>query len=222
MRKKITFLLVVLTFTLCLHAQFKLPELSYAYNALEPSIDAKTMEIHHSKHHNAYITNLNNAIKDTDAASMPIETLMMNISKYSTAVRNNGGGTYNHNFFWTILTPVKDTKPSIGLQKAIDTQFGGIVGLKKELNDAAMKQFGSGWAWLCVGEDGKLFISSTPNQDNPIMDIVAKKGKPIIGIDVWEHAYYLNYQNKRADYLNNIWSVLNWNEISRLYDLAVK
>lgn len=220
-KNKLTLLIIMLQ-SLALGAQFKLPELPYAYTALEPNIDAKTMEIHHSKHHNAYVNNLNNAIKDTEAANLPIETILQNISKYSTAVRNNGGGVYNHNLFWTILTPQKDSKPSDGLQKAIMTQFGGMDGLKKEMNDAAMKVFGSGWAWLCIGEDDKLFITSTPNQDNPVMDVAAKKGKPIIGIDVWEHAYYLNYQNRRADYLNNIWGVLNWNEISRLYDLATK
>ena len=222
MRKNTLILLAIMFNALVLGAQFKLPELPYAYTALEPNIDAKTMEIHHSKHHNAYVNNLNNAIKDTEAANLPIEAILQNISKYSAAVRNNGGGVYNHNLFWTILTPHKDSKPSEGLQKAITAQFGGMDGLKKEMNDAAMKVFGSGWAWLCIGEDDKLFITSTPNQDNPIMDVVAKKGKPIVGIDVWEHAYYLNYQNRRVDYLNNIWGILNWSEISRLYDLATK
>ena len=221
--KKITLLTIILfSSAAVITAQFKLPELPYAYNALEPNIDTKTMETHHSKHHNAYVNNLNNALKDTEAAKLPLETILQNISKYSVAVRNNGGGVYNHNLFWTILTAQKDTKPSANLQKAIDMQYGNMDGLKKELNDAAMKVFGSGWAWLCVGDDGKLFITSTPNQDNPLMDVVSKKGKPIIGIDVWEHAYYLNYQNRRADYLNNIWQILNWNEISGLFDKAKK
>jgi len=222
MQKSKLTLTIILFSGVIMNAQFKLPDLPYGYAALEPHIDAKTMEIHHSKHHNAYVNNLNNALKDTEAANLPIETILLNISKYSTAVRNNGGGAFNHNLFWTILTPQKDTRPSDGLQKAINTQFGSMDGLKKEMNDAAMKVFGSGWAWLCIGNDGTLFITSTPNQDNPIMDVVSKKGKPIIGIDVWEHAYYLNYQNRRADYLNNIWPVLNWSEISRLYDNAAK
>jgi Fe-Mn family superoxide dismutase len=222
MQKSKLTLTIILFSGVIMNAQFKLPELPYGYAALEPHIDAKTMEIHHSKHHNAYVNNLNNAIKDTEAANLPLENILNNISKYSTAVRNNGGGAFNHNLFWTILTPQKDTKPSDALQKAINAQFGSMDGLKKELNDAAMKVFGSGWAWLCIGSDGKLFVTSTPNQDNPIMDVVSKKGKPIIGIDVWEHAYYLNYQNRRADYLNNIWPVLNWSEISGLYDNAAK
>jgi superoxide dismutase, Fe-Mn family len=222
MKKNLILLFTLVVFSANLFGQFKLPTLSYEYGALEPHIDTKTMETHHSKHHNAYVTNLNNAIKGTEAASLTIEGILQNISKYPVGVRNNGGGVYNHNMFWSILTPNKNTKPTESLQKAIETQFGGMEGLKKELNDAAMKVFGSGWAWLCIGDDDKLFITSTPNQDNPIMDVVAKKGKPIIGIDVWEHAYYLNYQNRRADYLNNIWPILNWVEISRLYEIATK
>lgn len=198
-----------------------LPELGYAYEALEPSIDKETMMIHHSKHHQAYVNNLNAALEGTEGANMNLDDLMKNVSKFSPAVRNNGGGHYNHTLFWNILTPKSGTKPSKRLEEAIVKQFGGMDSLKIQLNNAAMKQFGSGWAWLSIDSNNKLFISSTPNQDNPLMDVVEKRGTPILGIDVWEHAYYLKFQNKRGDYLSSIWNVLNWDEISRRYEAIV-
>jgi superoxide dismutase len=201
--------------------KFSLPELPYAYEALEPSIDKETMMIHHSKHHQAYINNLNTALAGTQGANLTLEELMKNVSKYSGIVRNNGGGHYNHSLFWTILSPNKTTKPSKRLEEAINKQFGSMDSLKIQLNNAALKQFGSGWAWLSVDKNNKLFISSTANQDNPIMDVVEKQGTPILGIDVWEHAYYLKFQNKRGDYLLSIWNVLNWEEISRRYESIV-
>jgi Fe-Mn family superoxide dismutase len=202
--------------------KFELPTLPYAYNALEPYIDEQTMQIHHSKHHQAYINNLNKAVLGIDSSYKTMDDLLKNCSKLSTTIRNNAGGHYNHSLFWTILTPEKNTKPSHALHKAIIKQFTSMDSLKTLLNAAALKQFGSGWAWLCVDDKNELFISSTPNQDNPLMDVVDKKGKPILGIDVWEHAYYLKYQNKRGDYLDAIWNVLNWNEISRLYGESIK
>ncbi|MCU0421479.1 MAG: superoxide dismutase [Bacteroidia bacterium] len=199
---------------------FELPKLSYEYVALEPHIDAKTMEIHHSKHHQAYITNLNNAIAGTDAEQLTIEDICKNISKYSPAVRNNGGGHYNHSLFWQILG-APGTKPSAKLASAIDAELGGMDKLKEDFNKAAITRFGSGWAWLCV-ENGKLKICSTPNQDNPLMDVVTDcKGTPILGLDVWEHAYYLNYQNRRPDYCTAFWNVINWDEVSRRYESLI-
>ena len=200
---------------------FSLPELPYAYNALDPNVDAQTMEIHYSRHHAAYVNNLNNAIKGTDGEKLSIEELMANTAKYGMAVRNNGGGHYNHTLFWSILTPEK-TSPSKALESAINAQFGSMDEMKKQLNQAAMTRFGSGWGWLYVNSEGKLAISSTPNQDNPLMDVAEHKGIPVLGIDVWEHAYYLKYQNRRGDYLGNIWNVINWAEVSRRYEAAVK
>jgi Fe-Mn family superoxide dismutase len=224
-RIKFSITLFSLLFLSCqfLQAQneFQLPALPYALNALEPSIDSMTMDIHYNRHHRAYVTNLNKAVSGTDAKGMKIEVLLSKVSTYSEAVRNNAGGHYNHSLFWTILTPEKNTKPSAALQKAIVAQFGSIDSLKTLINDAAAKRFGSGWAWLSVDANGKLFVSSTPNQDNPLMDIAEKKGTPILGIDVWEHAYYLKYQNKRGDYLAAIWSVINWNEVSNRYQVAI-
>lgn len=201
--------------------RFTLPELPYAQDALEPFIDKETMMIHHTRHHQAYVNNLNKALEGTPGANLSIESLMRNASKYSMAVRNNGGGHYNHTLFWSILTPNQNTKPSKRLEDAINQQLGGMDSLKYLLNEAAMKQFGSGWAWLSVDKNNKLFISSTANQDNPLMDVVEKQGIPILGIDVWEHAYYLKFQNKRGDYLSSIWNVLNWDEISRRYESIV-
>jgi superoxide dismutase len=212
---------VTLFLTGTLVAQFSLPPLPYAYNALEPVIDAQTMEIHHSKHHAAYVNNLNNAVKGSPAAEMSIEDINKNISKYPMAVRNNGGGHYNHSLFWSVLTAEKGTMPNAGLKKAIEKQFTSIDSLKKLIHTAAATRFGSGWAWLLVTPDFKLAVSSTPNQDNPLMDIAEVKGIPILGIDVWEHAYYLKYQNKRPDYLTAIWSIINWNEVSKRYDMAM-
>ncbi|MCE9538057.1 MAG: superoxide dismutase [Bacteroidetes bacterium] len=195
---------------------FELPKLTYAYNALEPHIDARTMEIHHSKHHQAYVTNLNNAIAGTDAEKLSIEEICKNISKYPVAVRNNGGGHYNHSLFWTLMAPNAGGQPSGDLATAIDTAFGSFEEFKKLFAAAGTTRFGSGWAWLIV-KDGKLAISSTPNQDNPLMDVAEVKGTPVLGIDVWEHAYYLYYQNRRPDYIAAFWNVINWTEVTKLY-----
>lgn len=195
---------------------FELPKLPYAYNALEPHIDARTMEIHHTKHHQAYVTNLNNAIAGTDAEKLSIEDICKNISKYPVAVRNNGGGHYNHSLFWTLMAPNAGGQPSGDLASAIDKAFGSFDEFKKLFATAGTTRFGSGWAWLIV-KDGKLVISSTPNQDNPLMDVAEVKGTPVLGIDVWEHAYYLNYQNRRPDYIAAFWNVINWAEVTKLY-----
>lgn len=196
-----------------------LPPLPYANNALEPHIDAETMEIHHDRHHKAYVDNLNKAIAGTDAEGLSIEDLMKNISKYPAGVRNNGGGHFNHSLFWTVLGP-DGNAPRGKLLDAINEAFGGLDSLKEKINAAGATRFGSGWAWLIV-KDGKLEVCSTPNQDNPLMDIAEIKGRPIFGIDVWEHAYYLKYQNKRPDYLNAIWNVVNWEEVSKRYEAAL-
>ncbi len=197
----------------------QLPDLKYAFNALEPHIDAMTMEIHHDRHHNAYVTNLNKAIEGTDAENLSLEDLMANISKYPMAVRNNGGGHYNHTLFWEILGP-NGGAPSGKLADAINNAFGSLDSLKEQMNNAGATRFGSGWAWLIV-QNGKLVVCSTPNQDNPLMDRAEVKGTPILGIDVWEHAYYLKYQNKRPDYLGAIWNVINWEEVAKRYEAAL-
>lgn len=194
--------------------------LPYAYNALEPYIDAQTMEIHYSKHHQAYVDNLNKAIAGTDAEDLTLEELMANISAYPAAVRNNGGGHFNHTLFWSILGPNAGGAPSGELAKAINEAFGSFDALKEKMNTAGTTRFGSGWAWLLVN-DGKLLVSSTPNQDNPLMDIAEVKGTPILGIDVWEHAYYLKYQNRRPEYLGNIWNVINWEAVALRYKAAL-
>lgn len=201
---------------------FTLPRLPYSYAALEPHIDARTMEIHHTRHHQAYVTNLNNALAGTDASGLSLVELMLTISQRSSAIRNNGGGHYNHNLFWEILSPTPQTTPSTSLQHAIQQTFGTLDSLKKVLNQAAMSQFGSGWAWLIVTPDKKLAVTATANQDNPLMDVMKVRGIPIIGIDVWEHAYYLHYQNRRGDYLGAIWNVLDWGTISAKYEEALK
>jgi Fe-Mn family superoxide dismutase len=195
---------------------FELPKLTYDYKALEPHIDALTMEIHHSKHHNAYVTNLNNATAGTDAEKMSIEDICKNISKYPMPVRNNGGGHFNHSMFWTIIGPNAGGAPSGELADAINSAFGSFEKMKEEFTKAATTRFGSGWAWL-IKHEGKLVISSTPNQDNPLMDIAEVKGTPILGLDVWEHAYYLHYQNRRPDYINAFWNVINWIEVTRRF-----
>lgn len=202
---------------------FELPPLPYANNALEPHIDAKTMEIHHDKHHQAYVTNLNNAIAGTDAEKMSIEDICRNISKYPAAVRNNGGGHYNHSLFWTIMGPNAGGAPKGELAEAINSAFGSLDEFKKQFAQAAATRFGSGWAWLCV-KDGKLAVCSTPNQDNPLMDIADAgcKGTPILGCDVWEHAYYLHYQNRRPDYVTAFWNLVNWDKVTELYNAAKK
>jgi Fe-Mn family superoxide dismutase len=194
---------------------FELPQLPYAYNALEPHIDARTMEIHHTKHHQAYVTNLNNAIAGTDAEKLSIEDICRNISKYPAAVRNNGGGHFNHDLFWKVLGPNKGGAPSGQLADAINSAFGTFDAFKEKFAAAGATRFGSGWAWLIVGADKKLAICSTPNQDNPLMDIAEVKGTPILGLDVWEHAYYLNYQNRRPDYISAFWNLVNWDEVAR-------
>jgi Fe-Mn family superoxide dismutase len=201
---------------------FELPKLGYAYSALEPHIDAKTMEIHYSKHHQAYVTNLNNAVAGTDAEKLSIEEIIKHISKYPIAVRNNGGGHYNHSLFWTILAPNAGGLPNGTLLKAIESELGGFEKFKTDFIQAGATRFGSGWAWLSVNADRKLFISSTPNQDNPLMDIADSKGTPVLGLDVWEHAYYLHYQNRRPDYLTAFFNLINWSKVSELYEAALK
>lgn len=199
---------------------FTLPKLNYAYDALEPYIDARTMEIHHTKHHNAYLTNLNNALTDLKLEQWPtLGELCASISKYSPAIRNNGGGFYNHNLFWNILTPNSPKKPVGEVAKAIDEAFGSFENFKAEFTKAATTRFGSGWAWLVV-HDGRLVVSSTPNQDNPLMDVADVKGTPILALDVWEHAYYLNYQNRRPDYIEAFFSVIHWDYVNELFNKA--
>jgi Fe-Mn family superoxide dismutase len=196
---------------------FTLPALPYAANALEPHIDARTMEIHHGKHHNAYVTNLNTAIAGTDAEKLSIEEICKNISKYPVPVRNNGGGHYNHSLFWTVIGPNAGGKPSGELATAIDAAFGNFDEFKTKFGAAATGRFGSGWAWLIKDSSGKLQITSTANQDNPLMDVAEVKGTPILGLDVWEHAYYLNYQNRRPDYIAAFWNVVNWAEVAKRF-----
>lgn len=200
---------------------YTLPDLPYAYDALEGVIDAKTMEIHHGKHHAGYVNNLNAALAEDPAlAAKSLEELMASVSTLSTAVRNNGGGHYNHTLFWTLMAPAGEGgAPSEELLADIDASFGSLDAFKTAFNKAATGQFGSGWAWLVMTEDG-LKISSTPNQDNPLMDVAEVQGEPVLAVDVWEHAYYLSYQNRRADYLTTWWDVVNWNEVNRLYAAA--
>lgn len=199
---------------------FEFPSLPYAADALEPVIDKTTMEIHHGRHHKAYFDNFIAAIKDTPAANQSLEAILAEISKHSPAVRNNGGGFYNHNLFWQVMSPSGGGEPQGDLAKAIAETFGSFDAFKTQFKEAGVKQFGSGWAWLIVGQDGKLAITSTPNQDNPLMDVAAVQGTPILGCDVWEHAYYLNYQNKRPDYLDAWWKVVNWAHVAELFAKA--
>ncbi len=196
---------------------FELPKLPYDYDALEPHIDARTMEIHHTKHHNGYTTKLNKAIDGTDLAGKSIEDILEDVSKHSTAVRNNGGGFYNHSLFWSVMSPNGGGKPSGDLANAIAEDLGGFDAFKDQFAAAAGSRFGSGWAWLVVGENGHLAVTSTPNQDNPLMDVADTKGTPILGLDVWEHAYYLNYQNRRPDYVQAFFSVVDWDAVSKRY-----
>ena len=199
---------------------FELPALPYAHDALEPHIDARTMEIHHGKHHNAYVTNLNNAIAGTDAEGKSLDELMKSIGSASGAVRNNGGGHYNHSLFWTVMSGNGGGTPSGDLAGAIDSAFGSFDAFKEQFGKAAATRFGSGWAWLCVDASGGLFVTSTPNQDNPAMDIAENPGTPILGLDVWEHAYYLNYQNRRPDYIAAFWSVVDWSAVADRFAAA--
>ncbi len=193
---------------------FTLPDLPYPVEALEPHIDTLTMKIHHGKHHKAYVDNLNKAVKDAKLENIKLDDLMKNVSKYSVAVRNNGGGHYNHSLFWKLLSPAGGGEPTGKVLQAINTGFGSFEAMKEKFNTAASTRFGSGWAWMVLN-DGKLTIGSTPNQDNPLMDVSELKGKPVLALDVWEHAYYLKYQNKRADYVNAFWSLVNWGEVSK-------
>ena len=196
---------------------FELPSLSYAYDALEPSIDTRTMEIHHSKHHNGYTTNLNNAIADTSLANQSIEEILTGLNMENNAVRNNGGGFYNHRLFWEIMSPSGGGKPSGALAGAIDNAFGSFEEFKTAFTKAAATQFGSGWAWLCVLKDGSVDVCATANQDNPLMPGIGCEGVPILGIDVWEHAYYINYQNRRPDYINSFFNVIDWSRVSDFF-----
>lgn len=199
---------------------FELPKLPYAYNALEPHIDEQTMTIHHTKHHQGYTTNLNAAIEGTELEGKSIEEILKNIGSASKAVRNNGGGYYNHDLFWKVMSPKGGGEPSGELAEAINKSFGSFADFKAKFEDAAKTQFGSGWAWLIVKADGSLAVTGTPNQDNPLMDIATEKGTPIFGIDVWEHAYYLKYQNKRPDYVGAFWNVANWDQVTENYKKA--
>ncbi len=199
---------------------FELPKLKYAFDALEPHIDAKTMEVHHDKHHAGYTSKLNAAIEGTDNEGKTIENILKNLDKSNAAVRNNGGGYYNHNLFWEIMSPDGGGKPEGELAQALDSAFGSFEAFKDEFSNAAATQFGSGWAWLCVHEGGKVEICSTPNQDNPIMPGVGCGGTPILGLDVWEHAYYLKYQNKRPEYIDAFFNVINWKEVAARYAQA--
>ena len=201
---------------------FVLDPLPYANDALEPHIDKATMEIHHDKHHNAYVTNLNNAIKGTEFENKSLEELLKGISSAPAAIRNNGGGHYNHTFFWKLLAANAGGSPKDALAEAINKKFGTFEAFKEEFTKAATTRFGSGWAWLIVDENGELAITSTPNQDNPLMDVAEKKGTPIIGLDVWEHAYYLKYQNRRPDYIAAFWNVVSWDEAEKLFAGAKK
>ena len=199
---------------------FELPKLDYAYDALEPNIDAKTMEIHHSKHHNGYTSKLNAAISGSELEGKSIEEIMDNLDMSNSALRNNGGGYYNHSLFWKVISPVDKGELSGELKQAIMSEFGSLDGFKSTFSKAAATQFGSGWAWLCVKKGGSVEVCSTPNQDNPLMSGIGCGGVPILGIDVWEHAYYLNYQNRRPDYINAFFDLINWKEVSKRYELS--
>ena len=198
---------------------FQLPDLPYPKNALEPHIDAQTMEVHHDKHHAGYTSKLNDALEGTGNENASIEEILKNVSKHGDAIRNNGGGYYNHSLFWTVMSPNGVGEPSGDLANAINDAFGSFENFKEEFSNAAKSRFGSGWAWLLI-RDGKLQVSSTPNQDNPLMDIAEVKGTPILGLDVWEHAYYLKYQNRRPDYVSAFFNVINWDEVSKRYEAA--
>ncbi len=201
---------------------YTFPELPYGYSALEPYIDAQTMEIHYTKHHRAYFDNFVKAATENKIDHLSLEDIFAKVSSFPAAIRNNGGGYFNHMLFWQVMGPDAGGQPEGALMDAINKTFGSFDRFKAEFENAAKTQFGSGWAWLAVDADGKLFISQTPNQDNPLMDVAAKRGTPILGLDVWEHAYYLKYQNRRAEYAGNFWNVVNWNKVAELYKEAVK
>jgi len=200
---------------------FELPALNYTYDSLEPHIDAKTMEIHHGKHHAGYTNNLNNAIKDSELEGKSIKDILSNLDLNNSAVRNNGGGFYNHSLFWSVMSADGGGSPSGDLAKAIDASFGSFEEFKAAFSKAATIRFGSGWAWLCVQSGGKLDVCSTANQDNPLMKGIGCGGTPVLGLDVWEHAYYLNYQNRRPDYISGFFSVINWNVVSKNFAKAI-
>lgn len=231
MTTKITAFVLLFFFTFsfgAIHAQQKevvkhtFKALPYSYDALEKSIDKETMEIHYDRHHRAYFNNFNKAIEGTEMATLSFEELFANMSKHPVSVRNNGGGHFNHDLFWSILSPDGGGEPGGKLAEAINETFGSFADFKKKFESAGATRFGSGWAWLSVDKNGKLFVSSTPNQDNPLMDVVDQQGKPILGMDVWEHAYYLRYQNKRASYMHAFWDVVNWKEVEKRYAAAAK
>ena len=201
---------------------YQLPALPYAYVALEPYIDAATMEIHHTKHHQGYTTKLNAALEEAELANEDLEDLFTKISELPKGIRNNGGGYYNHKLFWTILSPKGGGEPTGAVAKAITDAYGSFEAFKEAFDAAAATRFGSGWAWLIVGEDNKVKVTSTPNQDNPLMDVADDNGTPILGLDVWEHAYYLNYQNKRPEYIGAFWKLVNWDEVEKRYQEAIK
>lgn len=201
---------------------FELPKLPYDYKALEPHVDAQTMELHHTKHHQAYVTKLNEALEGTDLAHKSLEDLMAIASKVPTAIRNNGGGHYNHSLFWQVMKPNGGGAPTGPVEPAIAQAFGTFDAFKEKFNKAAAERFGSGWAWLVVKADGRLEVTSSPNQDNPLMDLAEVKGTPILALDVWEHAYYLKYQNRRPDYVGAWWNVVNWDEVNKRFQAATK
>jgi Fe-Mn family superoxide dismutase len=202
---------------------FALPPLPYAFDALEPYVDKATMEIHHGRHHKAYVDNLNAAVLAQKLEGLDLPALLRDVSKHGPAVRNNGGGHYNHELFWRLMAPAgKGGEPSKALVAALDRDLGGLDAFKKQFGEAGLKRFGSGWAWLVVTPEKRLVVASTPNQDNPLMDVAEVKGTPILALDVWEHAYYLKYQNKRGDYIQGWWNVVNWNEVNRLFDAATR
>ncbi|HDP55198.1 MAG TPA: superoxide dismutase [Bacteroidetes bacterium] len=222
MKILVIFSLLIGGLALSVKSQHSFPELPYSYDALEVFIDKTTMDIHYNRHHKAYYKNFVKAAKELNLDNTTLVDIFGNVSKYPTTVRNNGGGYYNHSLFWEVMSPNGGGQPNGDLMKAIEVAFGNYDAFTKEFERAATSRFGSGWAWLSVDANGELFVSSTPNQDNPLMDVVEKRGTPILGLDVWEHAYYLHYQNKRGDYVNNFWKVVNWDKVQKNYDQAIK
>jgi superoxide dismutase, Fe-Mn family len=226
MKKAIVYFIALLAFPLAMKAQqesiHKFAPLPYAYDALEPYIDKMTMEIHYDKHHRAYYNNFTTAIKGTDLETTPMEAIFANIATQSVLIRNNAGGYWNHEMFWNCMKPNGGGAPTGKLGDAINSAFGSFNNFKKQFSEAGVKRFGSGWVWLALGSDGKLFINSTANQDNPLMNTEEKRGTPVFCLDVWEHAYYLKYQNKRGDYISAFWNVANWDYASQQYEIALK